>query len=111
MIKVNNQYLIIIFSFMLFIGLFAPINTIYAGGFDAINSSLESFKGIFRILIYLGASVAFLFFVWGVAKYISSSGTDSRNEAKSTIFKGIIGIFVIFSIWGIVSLLQGVFGV
>ncbi len=61
---------------------------------------------VFNPLIILLFAIATLVFAWGVALYIIGSyGSDSRIErAKSIMFLGLIGMFIMASAWGIVGL-------
>jgi hypothetical protein len=74
---------------------------------------LTAFGSIIAKLIPLAVGVALLFFFWGVAKTIR--GADNENtvaEGKRIMLWGIIALFVMVSIWGIVKfLIMGVFGV
>jgi len=63
-----------------------------------------------RIIPLLGA-VAFLVFVWGIARFIKSSGNEKEiKDSKNLIIWGVIGLFVLVAIWGIVVFLRGEFG-
>ena len=53
------------------------------------------------VLIPLAFSLCLLYFFWGVAKYIWSAGSE-KDEGKSIMLWGIVGLFVAFSIWGII---------
>lgn len=48
-------------------------------------------------------SLATIIFLWGIVKFIWQ---DNKEEGKSNIIWGLIGIFIMFSIWGIVSFMQ-----
>jgi heme/copper-type cytochrome/quinol oxidase subunit 2 len=62
------------------------------------------------IIPFLGA-VAFLVFVWGVARFIRSAGSEKEiKDSKNLIIWGIIGLFVLITIWGIITFLRGEFG-
>ena len=64
---------------------------------------LESARDIVtRILIPLAFVLALLFFFWGVAKYVWAAG-DGKDEGKKIMIWGVIALFVMASIWGIVS--------
>lgn len=56
--------------------------------------------------------LAFFVFVWGVIKYFLLSGGDESklNEGKQFILWGIIGLVVLFSVWGLVNLLLSTLG-
>lgn len=57
-------------------------------------------------IIGLLFTVAFLFFIYGMFKYFFVKGADpkSRTDGRSFIVWGIIGLAVLFSIWGLVHL-------
>lgn len=62
------------------------------------------------IIPFLGA-VAFLVFVWGVARFIRSAGNEKEiKDSKNLLIWGVIGMFVLITIWGIISFLQTEFG-
>ncbi len=56
-------------------------------------------------LIPLLYVLAFLYFVFGVARYVFLEGEEGRKKAKDTMIFGLIGLVVIFGIWGIVNII------
>lgn len=67
-------------------------------------------SGILNPLVYFFISLAVVFFLWGVFKYIKSGDSeDEREKAKDFIVYGIIGIFVAISVWGFVNILKSTF--
>ena len=72
---------------------------------DLINSAFEI---ITSILIPLAFALCLLYFFWGVVKYIGTGATneDAAKEGKNIMVWGIVGLFVAFSIWGIISFIQ-----
>jgi hypothetical protein len=63
-----------------------------------------------RIIPFLGA-VAFLAFVWGIARFIKSAGSEKEvKNSKNILIWGVVGLFVLVTIWGIISFLQSEFG-
>ena len=52
-------------------------------------------------------SVALVVFIFGIVKYIFIQ--EKKEEARSLILWGIIGLFVMFSVWGLVNVLIGTF--
>jgi hypothetical protein len=58
------------------------------------------------ILVPLAFTLALVFFFWGVAQYILKSGSE-KDEGKKIMVWGVIALFVMSSVWGIVSMLQG----
>lgn len=57
-------------------------------------------------------ALALVFFFWGLGQLILNSGDEGkRKEAISIMIYGIIALFVMVSIWGIVNVLQSTFQV
>jgi hypothetical protein len=57
-------------------------------------------------------SIALLVFFWGIVKYISKRGDEKGiEEAKNTIKWGLLALFVMFSVWGLVQALAATVGV
>ncbi len=52
-------------------------------------------------------AIAFLVFIWGVAKYFILSGAseEGKEQGRQLMIWGIIGFFVMVAVWGIVNLL------
>ncbi len=81
--------------------------------------NIESIADVFDLAICilrrsvwpLLISVSVIVFITGVIKYIGS-GDDSgaREEGRNFILYGLVGLFVIVSVWGLVGVLQGTFG-
>lgn len=64
---------------------------------------LKVLKPIPPILIAL----AVLYFFWGIAKYMNSGGdAEKLQNGRITIIYGILGMFVLVAVWGIVYLVQ-----
>ncbi|MFM2330900.1 MAG: hypothetical protein RLZZ26_407 [Candidatus Parcubacteria bacterium] len=57
-------------------------------------------------------ALAFLVFVWGAAKFFffSSDNEADRESGKAFMFWGILGLAVLFSVWGLVNLLLSTLG-
>lgn len=63
-------------------------------------------------LILLMFAIAFVYFLYGVVKFLASDVTDkSRNEARDAILWGIIGMVIMFSVYGIIQFVLDTFQV
>ena len=63
------------------------------------DSSLQ----ILNVVITIVFVLAILVFGWGVVKYIASAGNpEKEKEARSFLWWGVIGIFVLASVFGLV---------
>ena len=73
---------------------------------------IQGIGGLVYMLIPISASLALLFFFWGLAKFILHSGDEKgREEGKEVMKWGIIALFVLVSIWGIVFFIRGELGI
>ena len=68
--------------------------------------------GVINAIIPVLGSVALLIFFWGLVKYVYASGdAHGHNDGKELIIWGLVAMFVLFSVWGIVNLFKGaIFG-
>ena len=67
--------------------------------------------GILDLAVQVLIAAAVVLFLYGVVKYIASGEDETkRKEAKNYIIYGIVGLFVMVSVWGLVGILTGTFG-
>ncbi len=63
---------------------------------------------IIPILLIIGTIV----FLWGVILYLTAGADEEkRANARSLMIYGLVGLFVMVAVWGIVNVLVGFFGV
>jgi heme/copper-type cytochrome/quinol oxidase subunit 4 len=75
-----------------------------------VNGVATKLTSLGNIALYLLTALAVIFIVWNVVRYlIMGSGEEGRGKAGLNILWGIIGLFVIVSIWGLVNILTGTF--
>lgn len=70
--------------------------------FKGVVGSVEKFV---MTLVPLLTAAALLLFFWGLAEYVFAAGGDGKEASKQRMLWGVIGLFVITTIWGIVSFL------
>lgn len=76
-----------------------------------INQLTNRILGIVDVALYILVAVAVIFIVWNVVVYfIKPDGSESRKESGMAIFWGIVGLFIIVSLWGLVGILVNSFG-
>jgi len=81
-----------------------PILT-FATGFEDV---LETFASMMAILMPVLVSLAVLFFVISLVMFILKEG-EEKAKAKTQMIWGIVILFVIISIWGLVGVLSDTF--
>jgi len=55
-------------------------------------------------------SLAVVWFIWNVFRYVIAGSDEEKTKARVNMIWGIVGIFVMVSIWGLVSILSNTFG-
>ncbi|MCK5021813.1 MAG: hypothetical protein KAR54_01010 [Candidatus Pacebacteria bacterium] len=78
----------------------------------------ENFKALVMIIVNLIIAIlpvivllALIYFSWGLASFLRNDIGAKKEEAKQVMINGIIGLFVMSSVWGLVIILTGTFGV
>lgn len=68
-------------------------------------------NSILSPLIPILITLALIAFFWGVAKYVVQGANDekSREQGKQIMLWGIVGLFVMVSVWGLVAIVQNTF--
>ena len=86
--------------------LFAP-SIVLAAGFEGV---IDTVSGLISSLVPLLIALAVLYFFWGLIKFMTSAG-EKKDDARDQMIWGIIILFVMVSIWGLVNLIQDTFDV
>lgn len=96
--------------FLLAVSLIFPMVT-QAAGPTNFKSFTEVLTGIIGLLVPVLIGISLLAFLWGLTKFILAAGNeDAIADGKKLMIWGLVALFVMVSIWGIVSLLAGSFG-
>ncbi len=67
---------------------------------------------IINPLIILVFAIAVLVFFFGIFQFIYSTGESAeRDKGKKKILYGLIGMFIMFSAYGLIRIVLGTFGV
>jgi|SRR3989344_2623840 len=68
--------------------------------------------GILGSLIGIFITIALLYFIWGLVVFIKDSGNVEKNvEGRNKMIWGIVALFVIVSVWGLVRFIGKTIGV
>ncbi len=85
-----------------------PLPTRAAQVYD-FGSLVALFIGMIKSLVPLVVGLTLLYFMWGIFQLVRSNSEDSRKEAVGVITYGIVSLFVMVSVWGLVSILTSTF--
>ncbi len=77
-----------------------------------IQSLVQSLGSIIDSLIPIVLTLGLLAFFWGLAVFIFSAGDEEKKtKGKNIMFWGIIALFVMVAIWGIVAFISSALGI
>lgn len=71
---------------------------------------LNKMRDLLDAIIPILVTAAIAYFIFGVIRYVIAGDADKKEEAKAVIVRGVIGLFFILSIWGVVVMLQNTLG-
>ena len=80
------------------------------GAADGINNVLDRVADIIAQLVPIVIALALLTFLWGVLQYVIAKDPESQKDARGVMLYGIIALFVMVSVWGLVQILGDTFG-
>ena len=78
---------------------------------QSLLNTLGFFNTILNGAIGLLITLAIIAFFWGLIRYLFTEGAEGKAAGLKIMLMGVIVIFVMVSIWGIVRLLQSTFSV
>jgi lysylphosphatidylglycerol synthetase-like protein (DUF2156 family) len=59
---------------------------------------------------FIVGALALIWFFWGIIQYVlRADNEDKQTQARSYMIYAVIGMFVMFSIWGLVNLVRNTF--
>ena len=86
-----------------------PLGTQVGG--NTIFNILGTISAILNVIIPILITLAVVYVIYGVIKYATAKDEDAQKEGRTVIVSGIIALFVIVSIWGLVAILNSTFGI
>ena len=84
------------------------IPAVTSAQFGGVQSLITfGLKPVVDLLINLMMGSALLVFFWGLVKYILAQGSETvKMEAKKVMGWGLVALFVMVSVWGLVKFIQ-----
>lgn len=77
---------------------------------QTVETILGRMAGIINIGTVIVVAVALFAFLYGLVKYIFSLGGE-KEAGKQIMIWGVVALFVMVSVWGLVRVLSNTFGV
>ncbi len=78
---------------------------------QTLLNTLAFFNTVLNAAIGLLITLAIIAFFYGGIRYLFSNASEAKADGLKVMLYGIITIFVMVSVWGLVRLLQSTFGV
>ncbi|MFZ3020334.1 MAG: hypothetical protein WA051_02345 [Minisyncoccia bacterium] len=84
-----------------------------APNLNYVEQLLSSISRLVNTALPVIVAVALLFFFYGLAKFILASGgdDDAKKAGKHIMVWGIVALFVMVSVWGLVAFLGQALGI
>ena len=83
----------------------------FAQGTGDLASFILVIGHIINLLVPMVSTLAVVYFFYGLAKYILNAGDeDKRKEAQGVMTWGVLALFIIVTIWGIIGFIQATIG-
>ncbi len=98
----------------LFLAVFSVLTPVVAFGAQVkdLKDLIKTLTDLVSLTIPLVAALALLAFFWGLAKFIlNADDEESRKSGKQFMIWGIIALFVMVSVWGLVQVIAQTFGI
>lgn len=105
-----KKVIALIGSFMLPVIVFAQ-NTGTGGQQTNLGNILDVVRDLVNKAVYVLVAIGILIFVYGIVMYVISKDEAAKEAARNLIIYGVIGLFAIVSVWGLVNVLANTFGV
>ncbi|MFP4539946.1 MAG: hypothetical protein ACLFNN_03370, partial [Candidatus Paceibacterota bacterium] len=83
-----------------------------SGDLGNVEGFMETVLDLLDLLVLIIMALALVFFLWGVAKFILNAGDpEEQSKGKQIMFWGLIGLFVMTAVWGLVAFIQQQLGI
>jgi len=94
-------------------GLVSGPALLHAQNLDYFNSFVAFFQDyVLRPLLALFIALSVVLFLWGMVVFMANTDSEqARTAGKDKMIWGVVILFVMLSIWGLVNILQEVTGV
>jgi len=76
------------------------------GGLGSFRDLINTIGGLItKYVIPFLVAIAILYFLWNIIHFVSSMGNEKeREEFKKYSINGIIALFILLSVWGIIGI-------
>ena len=76
------------------------------GGCNSVAVCIGSALYLVKIAVPFLIAIAVIYFIWTIIQFTIAGGEEEKGKAKAQIGWGILGLFIIVSVWGLVQFLR-----
>ncbi len=95
------RILLILITFAPSLALAQPVNN-----FEGLVAKIY---GMLASIVPLIVALTLVVFLWGIFQLVRSNSEDTRADAIKVITFGVVALFVMVSVWGLVAILNNTF--
>ena len=74
-----------------------------------VNTLTQKFTNLGNTFLGVLIAVAVIWIIFNTVRFIVKADSDDRKKYQSAILWGILGLFIILSVWGLVRILTNTF--
>ena len=79
---------------------------------SSVGGVVDLIRDLINAATPIVVALALLYFFWGLANYILASGNEvDKEKGRNMMIWGVVALFVMVSVWGVVGLLGDTLGV
>lgn len=97
-------------KFITYASLFTPLAA-FAAAADIVSPILVNVKAALDIVVPIAITLALIYFIWQVIQYVIAADEESKTDKRQKMLYGVVGLFVIIAIWGLVNFIASYLGV
>jgi hypothetical protein len=81
-----------------------------SGSITSFSDLVSKINGVLAGVVPVIFGVALIYFLWNLTQFIlNMDNEDARKKARDHMVWGIVALFVMVSVWGLVGVLTGTF--
>lgn len=96
-------------KFITYASLLTPLAVFAAA--DLLSPILTNVKAALGIVVPIAITLALIYFIWQVVQYVIAADEEGKTDARKKMLYGVVGLFVIIAIWGLVNFIASYLGV
>ena len=85
---------------------------VFAQNLSNLETLVRSIGRLISLALPIVVAIALLAFFWGIVKYIFSASDEAKKkEGQTLMIWGLVALFVMVSVWGLVRFIGNALGV